>query len=438
MLAAMMPSIPRGRSRAGTFAAITVLLTPVAALAQLTSDQVPRARLVPVKQQVELQMEQNRLRLGPLRLFPWFDISQAGYDSNVLGTEEGGPEPIGDWLATVGAGVSGIAPLGSKFYLRGSVLPKYTWYKDLEERRNLGGFFDFGALAFFNRASAEARGYFSESVGIFNPESELQVREEVKGGSARAEIDLTRKLSVFGAAEGQRIDSTSIGTPPEFFLDPEELDRTESLARGGLRFRFSPQFDAAIAGELTQTDFHNDPERDNRTEAILAGIFYERPRLFINLVGGYRRGRPFHGSSFPEYDQPSGSIFISFFPKTTVELQIFGGQRIVYSAVATEPYFLETKGGAGLNVQVLRSLLLKAYAEYGVNDYDFPILVDDVPIEPYDPFRVFGGGFSLKVYRRLVFSGSAFESEHRSNIPSQRRTVFRFVTSLSISGEFSR
>jgi hypothetical protein len=434
----MMPSIPLRRVRSSAAAALAAMLAPAVSMAQLTSDQVPRARLVPLKQQVELQMEQSRLRLGPLRLFPSIDISQAGYDNNVLGTEEGGPEPIDDWLATVGAGISGIAPLGSKFYVRGSVLPKYTWYKELEERRNLGGFFDFGALAFFNRASAEARGYFSESVGIFNPESELQVREEIKGGSVKAEIDITRKLSAFGAAEGQRIDATLIGTPPEFFLDPSQLDRTESLGRGGLRFRFSPQFDVTVAGELTQTDFHNDPERDNRTAAVLAGIYYERPRLFVNLVGGYRSGRPFHGSSFREYDQPSGSVFLSFFPRPTVELQLFGGQRVVYSAVAEAPYFLETKGGAGLNVQVLRSLLLKAYAEYGVNDYDFLVPVDDVLIEPHDPFRVFGGGFSLKVFRRLVFSGNAYESEHRSNIPSQRRTVFRFVTSLSISGEFTR
>jgi hypothetical protein len=433
-----MPPISRLRARRAVGAALAALLAPAVVIAQLTSDQVPRSRLVPVKEQVELQMEQNRLRLGPLRLFPYFDISQAGYDSNVLGTEEGGPEPIGDWLATVGAGVSAIAPLGSKFYLRGSVLPKYTWYKELEDRRNLGGFFDFGALAFFNRASAEARGYFSESVGIFNPESELQVREEVKGGSAKVELDLTRRLSVFGAAEGQRIDATLIGTPPEFFLDPSELDRTESLGRAGLRFRFSPQFDVTIAGELTQTDFRNDPERDNRTAAILAGIFYQRPRFFVNLIGGYRQGRPFHGSAFREYDQPSGSIFLSYFLRPTIEFQVFGGQRVVYSAVAEAPYFLETKGGAGLNVQVLRSLLLKAYAEYGVNDYDFLVPVDDVLIEPHDPFRVFGGGFSLKVFRRLVFSGNAYESEHRSNIPSQRRTVFRFVTSLSLSGDFSR
>lgn len=438
MLRAMMPSIPPGWGRAAAFAALTAFLAPAVALAQLTSDQVPRGRTVTLKEQVDLEMEQSRLRLGPLRLVPTIELSQAGYDSNVLGTEEGGPDPVADWSATVGAGISGLAPLGSKFYVRGTVLPKYTWYKDLEERRNLGGFFDAGVLAFFNHASAEARGYFAESVGIFNPESELQVREEIKGGAAKVEVDLTRKLSVFGAAEGQRIDATLIGTPPEFFLDPEELNRTESLARAGFRFRFSPRFDMAVAGELTQTDFHNDPERDNRTAAVLAGIFYERPRLFVNLVGGYRQGRPFHGSSFREYDQPSGSVFISFFPKTTVELQLFGGQRVVYSAVATAPYFLETKGGGGINVQVLRSLLLKAYAEYGVNDYDFLVPVNDTLVEPHDPFRMLGGGFSLKVFRRLVFSGNAYESEHRSNIPSQRRTVFRFVTSVSLTGEFAR
>lgn len=436
----MMPLVTASRARQFAVSAILgCCLAPCAALAQLTGDQVPRGRTIAAKEQIELELERSRFRLGAIRILPTLEISQAGYDSNVFSTAEEEPiEPVGDWSATVAAGVGWILPVGSKFYLRGNVLPEYTWYKEVKGRRNFGGSYDGALLAFFNRMSLEAGGYYRENFSFLNTETETRVVEKAEGGRGKFEIELTRALSAYAEGELQRLDFRLAGGEPVLFVDVEEFDRTESLARAGLRYRFSEHADLSLASELTQSNFEKTPERDNRTTAILLGIFYGRPRVFLNLVGGYRQGRPFGNSVFREYSSVSGSFFVSFFPRPSLELRLHGSRRPVYGGTAEAPYFLETKGGLTLNVQVFRSLLLRGFGEYGTNDYDFLVPVGDGFVERRDPIRTLGAGFSLILFRNLVFTANGHETEHRSNIPGLQRTVFRVVTAISLRGEFAR
>lgn len=436
----MMPLLARARLRQFAVALIlTGCSSAAAAVAQLTGDQVPRDRTNPAEEQIKLEIERSRFRLGPIRILPRLEISQAGYDSNVFGVAEEDPvEPVGDWSATVAAGIGLVLPMGSKLYLRGHALPAYTWYREIEGRRNWGGSYDAALLAFFNRMFGEAGGYTSESVNFLNTETETRVVEQVEGGRAKVEVELTRALSLFVGGELRRLDFRLAGGVPIVSVDPEEFDRTETLAQGGLRFRLSPSSDISVAFEGTQTEFVRDPERDNRTRAYLLGIHYSRPRLFINLVGAYRDARPYNGSRFPEYSTPSGSLFLSFFPRENLELRLYGNRQSVYSGFAENTHFIETRGGLALNIQVLRSLLLHGFGEYGVSDYDFSVPVGDTLVERRDPSRTLGGGFSLIVFRDLVVTATAYENQHRSNIPGLERTVFRFVTAVSMKGEFTR
>src|SRR5215468_6429230 len=72
------------------------------ASAQLATDQVPNERTIPTSQQVQEDVAQSRFRLGPVRLIPGFQLSDAGYDSNVFEIAEGEPT-ISDWTATIRA-----------------------------------------------------------------------------------------------------------------------------------------------------------------------------------------------------------------------------------------------------------------------------------------------------------------------------------------------
>src|SRR6266481_2784696 len=64
------------------------------ARAQLVSDVVPTDRIVGSKELLDTDITNSRYRLGPVRLLPGFELSNAGYSSNVFGQPQ---HPVGDW-----------------------------------------------------------------------------------------------------------------------------------------------------------------------------------------------------------------------------------------------------------------------------------------------------------------------------------------------------
>jgi len=169
------------------------------------------------------------------------------------------------------------------------------------------------------------------------------------------------------------------------------------------------------------------------------GIHYVRPRLFVNLSGGYRKGRPFNGSTFPEYQAATGSYFVSYFLLRSLEVQAFGRRGISYGSLFPIPtYFIETRNGGGVNLQVHPRLLLRGYGEYGTNDYPASELLGAVFVKRRDKASTVGGGFSALIYRKTVLTGLVNQSKYDSLIPGLTRTVVRFTTSLSFEGELAR
>jgi hypothetical protein len=404
------------------------------ATAQLISDDVPRERTIPAKEQIDNDLQRSRLRLGPVRLIPTIEISNAGYDNNVFGTSE---KPISDWTFTVRGGFRFVVPFGSKVYLRANALPQYTWYDKLKERRSKGGFVDASLLAFFNRMTLFAAGSASEDFSLYSSELLTRVLTKTRDASGGLEVDITRSLIFFGRGEVQRVRYSPEGQPSGF--DVQANDRTESVARGGLRYRISPRWDASGAFEQTWSDFLRDGHlRDNQSRAYLLGVHYDRPQFYLNLSGGYREGRSRGGSLFPEYSTGTGSFFASYYPLRWLEIQGYGRRRVAYSLTTTNPYYFENRIGGGVNVQILSRILVRGFADAGPNNYPLPQLSNTGALKRRDQARIFGGGLSILTLRPLVVTGLVTRSEFKSNIPEENRTVTRFTVGMSLSGELSR
>jgi hypothetical protein len=413
------------------------LLIPARSLGQLSTDQIPRKRTVPAREQVRGELEKRRFRLGPLRLIPELNVSNAGYDSNVFGASAG--HEITDWTATISAGFRWLVPVGSKLYVIGDVLPQYTWYKTLEERRFFGGTVRAALLGFFNRASLEVGGFESRDLRYATSETETQLIETALDGSLKMEVDVASNFSVFGGAEVTRIRYRTLGGQPSgvVFVDPNQFNRTEEGARGGIRYRISSSLDISAAYEKTRTEFSQVPEQnDNQSDAYLLGIHYDRPRFFVNLSGGYRRGKPFNGSSFAEYSEPTGSYFISYFLTRTVELGAYGGARVTYGLTSSQ--FLEVRNGGNITVRVHPRVTLSAFGSYGTNRFPATSGGGVVTAGHTDKAIYYGGSLSAVVFRKISLTAQATESRYRSNQPDLNRNVVRYTTSLSLAEVFSR
>ncbi|HVE65117.1 MAG TPA: outer membrane beta-barrel protein, partial [Thermoanaerobaculia bacterium] len=308
------------------------------------------------------------------------------------------------------------------------------------ERRSFGGHYRASLSGFFNRLTLEGTGYRERASDYLSSELETRVLRDVEDGALNLELDVTRKIAVFGGAEARRLRYGLEGEPPVIGLDVRRLDRTDGVARLGLRFGITPQFSLTAAVEGSQTVFDDEQEqelRDNRTFAYLGGLFYSRPRLFLNLTGGFREGRAFHGSSFREFSTATGSYFASYFLRRNLEARLYGSRRLVYG-VLDSPYYFETRNGGGLNYQFRPRFMVRGFAEYGTNDYPDPVLIDGATIEQDDEATTFGGGFSIRFYRKAVLTALAARSRYTSNVPGRDRSFTRFTTGLTFQEDLFR
>lgn len=407
------------------------MLLPGQSAAQLTVDQVPNGRTITTAERVEQEIQSARLRLGPLRVIPMVVVDNAGYDNNVFGRPEGNPAlPIvGDYTVTAGAGGRGILPMGSKFYLRLVAVPQYIWYDKLADRRTWAGDYSATFLALGNRLSAEAGGSLSRSTEVLNSETQATVIQTNKGAKGKVEVDLTRALSLVAGAELEQVRFS--GQDPASTLQVEQFNRTDSAALAGLRLRLTPELDLTGGVQGTRSEFvQNSGLRDNESYAVLGGLHFDRPKFFVNVAGGYRKGRSFNGSLFPRYSTSVGSYFLSWNVVGPLELQGFGHRRPVYSRFAADQIYIETLNGGGLELRLGSRVRLRGSAQTGTNSYPHSVLNDAI--------TSYGGGVSLRVFGSTVITADAHEVLQTPGGVGAQRKIFRIVTGLSFNEELTR
>jgi hypothetical protein len=413
-------------------AVFSLLLLAANANAQLASDRVPHERVLPISEEIRHQLESSRFRFGVFRLQPTIGIKDLGYDNNVFGTTDS-VDPVADWHASVAAGTSFIVPGGTKMYLRGMLIPEYTYYQKLASRRSWGGEYGASLLGLFNRMTVEAGVHSLTQLQSVNSEIERPALGTRTDLPVNLEIEIFRRLSVFGTgqAEHQRYDLN---------VDPtlRTLERNETLGRGGLRYHFTSYFDISAAAEKTTTKFLVNDTRNNESNAFIVGVHYDRPRSYINLSIGQREGKGAGSesgvSTFPRFSETTGSYYAFHELSSGITLDVYGARGVEYSLTVQNPYFIDTRNGAGITLPVGHRVALRAFGEMGPNSYPIPVN----GVKRTDDVTTWGGGFSMRLYRNFVLSTIASNTKYDSTIDLNNRSVFRVTTIVTASTGFFR
>jgi hypothetical protein len=426
----MMPLV-----RNGVLVALAVFLSAGArAQSTVEVDQVPTERTITTQERVEADMESARLSLGPMRIIPMVVVENAGYDSNVFSRPDGQPK-ISDWTVTAGAGGRGLLPMGSKLYLLFTAVPTYIWYDKLTDRRTWGGDFSGSFLALGNRLSVEATGSLDRGTVVLNSETQATVIETESVGGGRLEVGLTHSLYFVGAGEVHQLRYGSQTIETNTPISAQVYDRTDSGALAGLRLRFSSGLDLSAGVQGTKSDFQESPElRNNETFAFLGGLHWDRSAFYVNLAGGYRKGRAVD-STFPDYATTVGSYFISWVVGGPFELQAYGHRRPVYSLVAADQLYIESRYAGALALHIGSRIGLRGYGEAGTNSYPFVVL--DSGTKRVDDAVNYGGTLSILLFGKTVLRGDATRTTLRSPTAPDRK-VLRVTTGLSFNGQLTR
>jgi hypothetical protein len=397
-------------------------------MGQATSDRVPAGRVPTPAASVHADLEQNRYHLGPIRLFPFLQIDDAGYNNNVFGTAS---DKVADETADVSAGARFLIPIGSKLFLRGLAAPEYIWYNHLAEGRAFGGNYEAQFLALFNHLTLDADGRDSRTASLLNAETLRTVLATTRIAHARGEIDVAGPLSLFGEGEAAQYRYEANPVPPRLLEDPAILDRREDRIRGGFRLHAREETSFSLAAEVVRTRF-DDPVQggDNRSEAILLGVVVDRPRVYLSLSAGYRDSRPIDASRFRELRTPTGSYFASYLVRSSVEIFVNGFRGAEYSVSETNPYYVATSNGGGVNLRFGSRFSVRVYGDYAENRY--PIAAaSDGGVRRTDTIGTVGGGLQVSLGRRLVLGVFGTEYRYDSNVPGVARNVFRLTSLIS-------
>jgi hypothetical protein len=436
----------RTRSLTRTIMALALLAAfPAAAqFSQYTAPGSLLQRSTSKKEQMEQALENARWHWGPFRLSPWFAVRDAAYVSDAFSGSSGDgigqgsqAEEDPDFTISVGAGLQGFVPFGSKTFVTFDVLPQYVWWQEQEERRRLNGYYGAGLFAFFNRLNGEATVRRSEEQAVITPEFEQRIHSRQDRIAGTMELEITPAVFVFASAEAFELDTLTedLGGDPR--LPPfQQLDRQERVLRGGLEYRSGDRLRLGVGVERSEAEFNLDEsgrDRSNSGTAPVVEMAYTGPRFQLDGGLAFRSLEPAPGSEFVPFDETTGRIRASMTPRWRLSYTLYGTRGLDYSLDESYSHFTEERFGLAISSRVGRASAVNLFAEVGVHDYVISGLAAPGVLPREDDFTAYGTSIQLQLEDRVRLVFGVARTELESDIPGIDRSLTVFQTTVEIS-----
>ena len=357
----------------------------------------------------------------------------SGSSGDVTGQVEEDP----DFTISVGAGLQGFVPFGSKTFVTFDVLPQYVYWQEQEERRRLNGYYGAGLFAFFNRLNAEATVRRAEEQGVLTPEFEQRIHARQDRITGVVELEITPALFAFASADAFEIDTLTedLGGDPR--LPPfQQLDRQERVLRGGLEYRSGDRLRLAVGVERSEAEFNLDEsgrDRSNSGTAPVVEAAYTGPRFQLDGGLAFRSLEPEPGSEFVPFDETTGRIRASLTPRWRLSYTLYGTRGLDYSLDEGYSHFTADRLGFAISSRLGRASAVNLFAETGVHDYVISGLGGPGVLPREDDFTAYGTSIQLQIKEsvRLIFGVARTELE--SDLPGIDRSLTVFQTTVEIS-----
>jgi hypothetical protein len=317
--------------------------------------------------------ERAKLRLGPLRIFPEFRLSDVGYDSNVYFREEGS-EVVPDFTANFSPEARVYWLVGSSIILSVTENPEYLFYANEEELRAFSNSFASGLRLLVLRSFSLSADYHVLShVRRATSELDRRIQDTVKGGTASFFFETPRGTAagLTGSMEDFRYKDVSSAAPDDIYA--RALDRRETAAALELYYRLFSQSFFFTTAEWTRYEFvfPGSAWRDASSFEVSGGIRFPllgRARGTLSL--GWKSFRP----ESPERKPFSGFVAatdLAFrFGRLGVTLGYVRDNTFSYNESAY--YYIDGQARAGLSFYLAPSLRIDGTVQFGMMDYPEP------------------------------------------------------------------
>lgn len=410
LLCALAGSAARGQTRQ---------YTAPGSLARWAESSAERARRA---------AEEAPWTLGKLRIEPRLNLYDVGYFDNVL-AEPDGVEQTSDFRATIGAGLAAYLRLGSKTLLSGYVAPEYSWWRDLEELRQLNvnsGVALFGDL---NRMQLAARATDTRREQPLSAEVEVPVLIAEESASFEVEFELRPRLlarASVGTAAIRVARDLEDERPDVAFA---QLDRDVDTAQAQLVLATRAGLELGLGLRNIDTTFRNDPGgRSNSGTSPLLSLGFTGNRVEVKATLLITQ-LDYRNAELGSFESDTGLVLAAIELGSRGRLALYGARELVFGALAAESTLTDARFGFSLDQEIGRRLEASAFVEAGRLEFDDRTGPN---AGRRDDLDAFGLGLRLDLGARTALALTLSETTYDSNFSQFDRSATR----LSLGFEF--
>jgi hypothetical protein len=364
-------------------------------------------------------------RFGPFRIQPSLVISNAGVDSNVFYSPS---DPIKDYTVTAGPAATLYIPIHRKFVVSLYGSPQYVWYSKTDRERTWNYYFNGAAQLSLKNIFFSLDGTYSDARERWNTEIDIRPRRKEEGYGGSVLVKAAWKTSFSLGYRTVKYDYQSVVYGDSFDVR-ERLNRKESYANFSLFYQVSTQrrFFLDFEYGLYQFEFATQAAIGNsRSGAAYAGLEFSRlgRRVRGRIRVGYKKFdvRALDG---PDYQGVVGDsqLWIRLAKPFVIRGSYMRDVR--FSLWYGNPYYVESRPGAGVSLYPVR--LLRLDYDYSIGRNRYPVVGGGGPdVKRLDDYSIHSAAVYFRIKKTVALGFIASWWARKSNLAAEddKRTFY--------------
>jgi hypothetical protein len=358
---------------------------------------------------LQWQIQNAGLNLGPFHIKTAFTLSNAGYDSNVYyGATD---EPVKDLTFTAGPTFDIYLPLKKKVIFHIYESPQYVYYKETERERTWNNNFQGQVHFVFNRLVASAGVGRSEAKQRWNTETDIPVfrkEDSVQGSlfwqpASRTSFNFSCRMARYDYGEADL----------EGFSFADKLNREEAYVNFTAYRELSLRTRLFLDAEYGVFDFANPATLKNSKSYGGYGGFEFSPlgKIRGRVKVGYKQFDSLNPQR-KDYRGIVGDSSVSVRLMKAVAARVSYRRDVQFSVWYDSTYFLENRAGTGASLYISRNIRLDYDYNRGRNDYPQEFGVQ----KRRDDYQIHAVGIYLRLKKDVAFGVIASRWVRDSNL----------------------
>lgn len=400
--------------RGGTVLAILIFFAPALSYAETWKGL-----------ELERKMQSAPWHFGPFRIQPSIIIANAGVDSNIYYSPT---DPVKDFTLTAGPAATFYLPIHRKFVLWAYGSPQYVWYSKTAQERTWNYYLNGAAQLNLKNVFLSLEGLYTDARERWNTEIDIRPRRIEEGYGGSALVKLAWKTSFSLGYRTAQYDYQSLDTP-EGFNVRQELNRQESYANLSLFHQSGKERRFFLDLEYGQYRFEFDTTaalKNSDSAAAYAGLEFSQlgRRVRGRIRIGYKKFDILNAGA-PDFRGVVGDSLLSLRLAKPFVLRVSYVRDVRFSLWYDNPYYVESRPGAGVSVYLLRFLRLDYDYSRGKNDY--PLAGGGgTDVKRFDVYTLHGTGLYVRIVKNAALGVIANWWARDSNIDAEddQRTFF--------------